>query len=195
MKLSPNLSLFQILLPRDWCILPDLNWRQNWLQLILLNRAHQKVSTGDTFECPHMGNSVWFSRWHLISSSWLPVFVSKAHEILTSVAHSTASTRWFLEAQRLITTLCYFNPVNLYLINTDSCERLLHPRLIRHSRLSACFRPQTYFSDIFRKNFKQRNSWTGTIVHPNRLEYALRFPQIHVRRHYPQIQWLESNIS
>ena len=109
MKLSPNLSLFQILSPRDWWILPDLNWRQNWFQLISLNRAHQKVCTGDIFEYPNVGNSVWFSIWYLITRSWLWFFVSKAHKILSFVAHSTASSRWFLDAHNFIPTLDHFN--------------------------------------------------------------------------------------
>ena len=109
MKLSPNLSLFQILSPRDWWILPDLNWRQNWFQLISFNRAHQKVCTGDIFEYPNVGNSVWFSIWYLITRSWLWFFVSKAHKILSFVAHSTASSRWFLDAHNFIPTLDHFN--------------------------------------------------------------------------------------
>ena len=116
MKLSPNLSLFQILSPRDWWILPDLNWRQNWFQLISLNRAHQKVCTGDIFEYPNVGNSVWFSIWYLITRSWLWFFVSKAHKILSFVAHSTASSRWFLDAHNFIPTLDHFNLYCLGLI-------------------------------------------------------------------------------
>ena len=120
MKLSPNLSLFQILSPRDWWILPDLNWRQNWFQLISFNRAHQKVCTGDIFEYPNVGNSVWFSIWYLITRSWLWFFVSKAHKILSFVAHSTASSRWFLDAHNFIPTLDHFNLYCLGLIPTDS---------------------------------------------------------------------------
>ena len=116
MKLSPNLSLFQILSTRDWWILPDLNWRQNWFQLISLNRAHQKVCTGDIFEYPNVGNSVWFSIWCLITRSWLWFFVSKAHKILSFVAHSTASSRWFLDAHNFIPTLDHFNRYCLGLI-------------------------------------------------------------------------------
>ena len=116
MKLSPNLRLFQILSPRDWWILPDLNWRQNWFQLISLNRAHQKVCTGDIFEYPNVGNSVWFSIWYLITRSWLWFFVSKAHKILSFVAHSTASSRWFLDAHNFIPTLDHFNLYCLGLI-------------------------------------------------------------------------------